>query len=473
MAGLKIVKFEAENYKRLRVVEITPEGNMIPVGGKNAQGKSSVLDAINVALGGLDYAPLKPVREGEERSIIRLDLGEIIVTRMFTPSGSTLTLATPDGAKYGSPQQMLDRIVGEISFDPIEFMRMKPEAQTKTLRGLVKLDVDFDEHKRLDDADYEARRDVNRDAKAKAAQRDAIPILTDLPDKPVDKAALVAELADAGNFNARIDIERADREQEQQRIATQVDVASERRLKAQKLREEADALMEEAETLSTEAVKMQEALDARKDLPEPKDVQSIRQQIAEAEVINEKLAQSTDRARLDAEVKALEDQAEALTKKMAERAKARDEAIAKADMPVKGLGFADGVVAFNGIPLEQASTAEQIRISTAIAMAANPKLRVIRVKDGSLLDEDGLKIIADMATEGDFQIWLEVVGDTGGVGVVMEDGLVKGAPVPESKLPPERKKKGDDAKSESDDASKASDNASSDPNDATPQGGLL
>ncbi len=65
-----------------------------------------------------------------------------------------------------------------------------------------------------------------------------------------------------------------------------------------------------------------------------------------------------------------------------------------------------------------------MRVSAAIAMAGNPKLRVIRIQDGSLLDEDGLKIISDMAAEKDYQVWLEAVDSTGKVGIYMEDGEV-------------------------------------------------
>ena len=76
------------------------------------------------------------------------------------------------------------------------------------------------------------------------------------------------------------------------------------------------------------------------------------------------------------------------------------------------------------MPFSQASASEQIRVSLAMAMALNPKLRVIRILDGSLLDAENLALIAEMATEHDFQVWIERVSDTSGVGVVIEDGQV-------------------------------------------------
>ena len=39
---MKIIQLEARNVKRLKAVEIRPDGNVIVIGGKNGAGKSSV-----------------------------------------------------------------------------------------------------------------------------------------------------------------------------------------------------------------------------------------------------------------------------------------------------------------------------------------------------------------------------------------------------------------------------------------------
>ena len=102
---------------------------------------------------------------------------------------------------------------------------------------------------------------------------------------------------------------------------------------------------------------------------------------------------------------------------------AESDALAKAVFPVPGLSFTEDGVTYNSIPLDQASDSEKIRVSLAMAMALNPTIRVIRVNDGSLLDSDNLQLISEMAKDQDMQIWVEMVND-GGVGVIMEDGLV-------------------------------------------------
>lgn len=60
---MKIIKFRADNVKRLTAVEITPDGNMVQITGKNGQGKTSVLDAIWWALGGKENIQGQPIRK--------------------------------------------------------------------------------------------------------------------------------------------------------------------------------------------------------------------------------------------------------------------------------------------------------------------------------------------------------------------------------------------------------------------------
>ncbi len=103
----------------------------------------------------------------------------------------------------------------------------------------------------------------------------------------------------------------------------------------------------------------------------------------------------------------------------------RSEAIEEADLPVEGLEITADGITFDGVPFAQKSSAARIRISMAVAMAANPKLRVIRVTNGSLISESNLKLIADIAAENDYQVWVELVDETGDVGIYIEDGEVK------------------------------------------------
>jgi len=62
---IKINSLELENVKRIKAVRLEPTANgLTVVGGKNNQGKTSVLDAIAWALGGNKFKPSQPNREG-------------------------------------------------------------------------------------------------------------------------------------------------------------------------------------------------------------------------------------------------------------------------------------------------------------------------------------------------------------------------------------------------------------------------
>lgn len=445
---MRIMQLHAENYKRLGVVEITPEGNLVTIGGKNGQGKSSVLGAIYTALKGRAVAPPVPVRKGEEKATIRLDLGDLLVTRTFTMREGieftdTLKLESADGLRYSKPQQVLDALLGDIGFDPFEFVKMKPKDQVKRLLEMVPLSIDLDEFAAADASDYAKRTDANRDVARLKAQVEAIP-KEDVPADLPDRNALTDALGNAADHNSGIAAERAARQREREAINSRVHDAEARRNSAIGIREQIEALTRQAadedkaaEAIDAEIEKREEALAGLPDLAEETDTNAIRQQLHDAEAAHAVADRQKRRGELAAELTTAEATSQGFTDAMAARAKERNAALASAEMPVEGLAFAIGedgtaMLMYDGLPFdrEQISTAVQLRVSTAVGMAANPRLRVLRIMDGSLLDEESMTLLAEMAEAEDFQLWVEVVGD-GGVGIIMEDGLVRGAAEPE------------------------------------------
>jgi hypothetical protein len=312
---------------------------------------------------------------------------------------------------------MLDELLGALSFDPLEFIRMKPRDQYDALRKAIDLAVDIEELDRLNKSDFSKRTDINRDAKAKRAQAEAIAVPNDLGDEPPDTSAILDQMTQAAEKNGLIEQRRARRVQAQKDIDTQTATAKQ-------LRDDAAKMIERAESVEQSIATLQEALDGAVPLPDPVDVADLRVQLDAAQA-QAKLYQARDQRRaIEAQAEHLEADSKALTEAMEAREKAKADAIVAAAMPVEGLGFGDGVVLYQGVPLDQASSAEQLKVSLGIAMAANPTVRVIRIQDGSLLDDVSLAQVAEMARAGDYQIWLEKVDASGQVGIVIEDGEV-------------------------------------------------
>lgn len=426
---MKIISLTAENIKKLSAVEIRPDGALVQITGRNGQGKTSVLDAIWWALAGASHIQSTPIRKGADRARIRLDLGEIIVTRTFgkkkTEDGSegelttTITVENADGARFPSPQKMLDSLLGALSFDPLAFSRMEAREQLEMLKQFVP-SVDFAAIEKANAEDYGKRTDLNRQAKTLRAQADRMIVGEDVPDQPIDEAALIVQLEEAGQTNASIEQRKGARANAAQKIEAKRSAAASARTDAKKLLDQAEALDREAEDL---AAKLANA----GALPEPIDTSGLRQKIEAARETNRLVSLKTERKKCEAEIARLQAESLALTDAMEKREKVKRDAIASAELPVAGIGFGDGCILLNGLPFDQASDAEQLRASVAIAMAANPKLRVIRVRDGSLLDEDALRLVGEMAEERDYQVWVERVDSSGTIGFVLEDGTLKSA----------------------------------------------
>lgn len=403
---MKIVQLTAENVKRLKAVEITPDGTVQVIGGRNAQGKSSVLDAIWLALGGGPAAKdtARPIRDGETKASVTLDLGELKVTRTWTQSGTKLTVENADGARYQGPQGILDALVGKLAFDPLGFTRLDAKKQVQELLALVDLPIDLDDMAAQRKALYEQRAEIGRQGKALG---DVPAVDESLPTEESSASAILAEIR-----RAQDDHNKAEESRSELAIA---------KGKVEEITAEIERLKLDLENWKSTVDTRQKAVDESSVLP---DLNALERRLASVEESNAAVrannaarAKAAEKARLVAEYKAFDAKIEALDK-------AKTDALAKAEFPVEGLSFDENGVTFKGVPLSQASSAEQIRVSLAIAMALNPKLRVLRIADGSLLDEESMALIAETVKANDFQLWIERVGNADAGAVIIEDGQV-------------------------------------------------
>lgn len=469
---MKIIRLRSENVKKITAVEIAPgDGAMVGVAGMNDAGKSSVLDSIAYALGGKDLTPPEPIRAGETEAQIEIDLGDLIVVRKFrrsrlecdckmgeNPGGeggsahqhtcailkfgettSTLVVKNREGAIYPSPQKMLDKLLGRLTFDPLAFMREAkddPKKAAETLRRLAGLDFSALDARRLEASQNRAA--LKRVLGDVVARINAMPQFYEATADEIPISEITAEMQKAEELRAAAHNAAGARQQAAREldeiaarakgigdeiISIAADIARLQELLAGKQTELAqwqDAIRAAEGRLAATVAAMAEAQAA---VP---DASAIGERMKQVEDNNQKVRANAARLHSEAEGQRISARLNATDEAVKACDDERAAAMAEAAFPVDGLGLGEDGVTWRGLPLEQASQSEKLRVSVAIGLALNPRLRVLLVRDGSLLDGDGVATIAAMAEAAGAQVWCEFVGDGGeGMAVVMEDGHAK------------------------------------------------
>lgn len=397
---MRIIQLKTENVKKVKAIEITPKTDVVIISGNNGQGKTSVLDSIWYALQGrtgLRGTPM-PIRKGEKKASVTLTLDEFIVTRTWTANNrSYLTVTNREGLTYNSPQELLDSFIGELTFDPLEFAQMKDKDQRQLLLKLAKVDIDSLDVKI--DGLKEERRLQGQKVKLYEGERDTRDF-SEIPTEEVDIHTLQSKIERAMDNN--YDIERANNLIR----STSEDI----HILQEKIKEKEKFLL----------VAKQESRGLTF-IP----VDELKGKLDKALEINE-LVQAKNRNILsDKKREQAQEIYDNFTTRIGEVTVKKVKALEKAKMPIEGLSVNDTGVTYNDIPFSQLSSSEQLKVSLCIAMALNPKLRVIRITNGSLLDDVSMNTIKKYAKKEKYQIWVEKVDGSGTVGFYIEEGEVK------------------------------------------------
>lgn len=456
--SLRVVSLQAQNIMRLSAVEIAwnKDQSTLTIGGRNGAGKSSVLNAVAMALGGKELCLDEPIRSGESAGFVEVNLGELVVRRDFSrekivasnvdpnlsestterwsETKSRITVKNAEGIRLGTPQSILDKLIGRLSFDPLAFAAMSNEGadgekrQAEILRQIVGLDTSkFDEERK---AAAERRAHWNREHKAADARLAAMKTFKDAGLEEVPMGTVGDEMLKAEECRRLADeADRAVSAAESRFQALEAQCQT-RYARIDELNKQIAALQGELAKLEAQHQDEAKNIDALKITAQAAravvpDMEALRKRVTEVEETNAKARANKSYAEASAALDqlALKAKAEDGNVKQAEQAKA--DALLAAKFPVEGLGVDDAGVTFNGIPFKQASTAEQIKVSVAVGFALNPGLKLLLVRNGNALDEDSLKAVAAQAEEAHGQLLIEfVTKDASQVSVMIEDGKV-------------------------------------------------
>lgn len=423
---MKIISFKAENIKKLKVVEITPSGNIVRITGKNEAGKSSVLDAIEVALVGKKAAGRGVLRKTTEKGRVVLDLGDFTIVRSFTDGNNYLKVETKDGFERKSPQKFLDDIVGAVSFDPMNFINADAKKQRQILLDFTGVELDKIDAQRKDL--YDSRTIEARYHKDATGALKSMTHNPDAPAKPISVSELLKDLEKIKRHNARkieLDDDVSQLHDDSGAAIEEISGIS-NRIKALKeeIKTAESELVAKRQTLKKIDADYQTAKTAFENF-KSKPEKPIKEQIANAEALNQTVRDNATYVEAEKKVSVHKRNVENLTRAIDEIDRKKTEAVEKSKLPIKGLSFSEDAVLYKGVELEEIADSEKIRVGLAISMALNPKLKVLRISNGSLLDSKSWKEIEAIVKKNDYQVWVEQVDETGKVGFYLEDGSLK------------------------------------------------
>ena len=405
--SVKITTLEIENVKRVKAVRLKPSPNGLTViGGKNGQGKTSVLDAIAWALGGEKFRPSSAEREG---SVIpphlHLELSNgIIVERKG--KNSSLTVIDPSGKKAG--QQLLNEFISAFALDLPRFMEASSRDKAETLLKIIGIGDQLTQLDREEQQLYYTRRSVGQQLDSKKKYAGELPFYQDAPPEMVSVSELIQRqqviLAKNGE-NQRLRQRAAELNRQKQALFQQL----------QQIQQQYDAICQDCDTATRSAQDLQDESTAQ-----------LEQDIAGIELLNQKVRANLERERAEEEAAALSEQVKGLTIQLEDVRQKRIDLLQSAPLPLPELSVQDGELVYKGRKWDCMSGAEQLMVATAIVRQLNPSCGFV------LLDK--LEQM-DVETMQQFGTWLSSVGlqaiatrvSTGGeCQIVIEDGFVKG-----------------------------------------------
>lgn len=404
---VKINELLIENVKRVKAVQFEPSADGLTIiGGRNGQGKTSVLDAIAWALGGNNYKPSVPERDGAlvpPNLHIELSNGLIVERK---GKNSTLKVTDPEGNKSG--QQLLNEFVSTLALDLPKFINGSDKDKADSLLKILGIGDVLAQLDTKENQLYAQRTEVGRIADRKKKAADEMPMYPNVPKEPVSATELIKQQQEILARNG-------ENEQKRQNAARYERMLAE----AQIAFDEAKAALQKAE---------QDCLTARKSAEDLHDESTaeLEKNLAEIEALNIKIRANSTKEAAEVEANNLQQEYDGLTEQIESIREERSKLLDSAELPLPGLSVQDGKLIYNNMPWDGMSGSDQLKVATAIVRKLNPQCGFVLMDKleqmdletlqefGVWLKQEGLQVIATRVSTGDE------------CSIIIEDGMVKG-----------------------------------------------
>lgn len=425
---LHIIRLSITNFGIIKAAAIHPDGSPVVLAGDNAQGKSTVLASIESVLFGRKLAA--PVTTGQDKAQIKLELAEpggtkaiyrieqIIRNDEDGVPNYNLKIMDAEGKQVPSPVKFIESLIQSgAALDPTEIMQAKPgerpETFAKRQAEILMERMGLSAKAKKLDAEIEAkateRKLAKQAAEALQSRLDAIEVPPGTPDTPVDVADLSAKI---GTYQQL--------QNEREKQAEKKQQAEERRERAFKAHQEALAAADRAQTALDKAAEelnaIRETVEEFDEINPPAGIAAsladAQAKMANANAINAAVLRKKDRKTISAELATAEAEASSLNSELEKVREARLDLVRKVKLPIEGLKLTADALLFNGQPLVQESTGNQIRVCSQLAMAEEPECRVLFLREGALMNSKNRQIVYDVAAERGWSVWEERFSET-------------------------------------------------------------
>lgn len=410
--SVKINSLEFENVKRIKAVALTPaQSGLTVIGGKNGQGKTSVLDTLAWVLGGEAYKPSEATRKGSViPPSLRVELSNgLIVERKG--KNSALKVTDPTGTKGG--QQILNQFVEQLAINLPKFLNQTSKEKASTLLRIIGVGDKLFELENKEKSIYDQRTAIGRIADQKKKFAAEMITYEGVPLEPLSAAELITQqqaiLAKNGENQRKRDNVYS-LQAERNRLAEKVNTLAE---ELEKYTELLGKACEDFEIASKSAEQLQN-----------ESTEELEKNIIDIDTINTKIRANLEKEKADIDAESYKKQYDTMSGQIEQLREEKMMLLKSANLPLPGLSVENGELTYNGFKWDAMSGADQLKVSTAIVRKLNPECGFVLLDKLEQMDVDTLN---------EFGAWLEAEGlqaiatrvSTGDeCSIIIEDGYV-------------------------------------------------
>lgn len=411
---MKINKLEIENVKRVKAVKIEPaESGLTVIGGRNNQGKTSVLDSIAWALGGDRHRPSQAAREG---SIISPHLHIVMNNGLEVErkgKNSDLKVTDPTGKRAG--QQLLNEFVEELAIDLPKFMASSSREKAEVLLKIIGVGPQLHELEAQETELYNRRHAIGQIADQKAKFAREMTYYPDAPKEPVSASELIRQQQDILARNG----------ENQRKRAQAAALLAERN----RLAEKVNSLKAELKRYEDQLVQVDEDMNIAYQTAESlrdESTAELERNIQDIERINVKVRANLDKDKAEMDAQQYKNEYDSMTAKLNDVRQKKIDLLENAALPLPGLSVADGELTYNGRKWDNMSGSDQLKVSTAIVRRLNPNCGFVLIDKLEQMDLDTMQEFGAWLEQEGLQAIATRVSIGGECQIIIEDGYVKG-----------------------------------------------